>query len=181
MIFIVIGAVLLILFIFIGWWISTSNEFKRKKIKVEESLSGIEVALTKRFDKLTKLLEVTKGYAKHERETLSMVISMRRGMTVSELNKTNEQIDMLASRINAVAEAYPELRSAETFRELQAGIRDSEEHLQAARRLYNSNVTSYNTSIAMFPSSIVAGSQNLEKAEFFKAEEYKKADVKMEF
>ncbi|MCL1823446.1 MAG: LemA family protein [Oscillospiraceae bacterium] len=177
----VIGGAVLILIIVLSWWISTGNNFKRAQIKINESQSGIEVALTKRFDKLTKMLEVTKAYAKHEKETLSMVISMRRGMTIGQLNETNAQLDALGARINAVAESYPELRSAETFRELQAGIRDAEEHLQAARRLYNSNVTAFNTAIAMFPSSIIANSMGLHSAEFFTAEEHKKADVKMVF
>jgi LemA protein len=152
-----------------------------KKIKVEESLSGIEVALTKRFDKLTKLLDVTKGYAVHEKETLSMVISMRKDMSVSELNETCSKMNAMGAHINAIAEAYPQLRSAEAFLQLQSGIRDAEEHLQAARRLYNSNVTAFNTAIVMFPSSIVAGVHGMQKAEFFTDEEHKKADVSMTF
>jgi len=163
------------------WWVSTSNNFKRMKIKIEEALSGIEIALTKRFDMLTKLLDVARGFAKHEKETLSLVIQMRKGMSVNELNQASAQCDQVMARINAVAEAYPELRSAEMFRELQSGIRDTEAHLQAARRLYNSNVTSYNTAVAVFPTSIVAGAGGFHKEDFFAADEMKRADVKMEF
>lgn len=180
-IFIAGCAILFILTIFFVWWIGTSNNFKRKKIKIEEALSGIEVALTNRFDKLTKLLDVAKGFAKHEQETFSQVISMRKGMNIGELNQCCSQMDTVAARINAVAEAYPELRSAETFTELQSAIRTAEQHLQAARRLYNSNVTLYNTAIAVFPTSIVAGAMNLQNAEFFVADEAKKADVQMNF
>ena len=180
-IFIVIGIIVLILIIFIGWWIATSNNFKRKKIKIEEALSGIEVALTNRFDKLTKLLDVTKGFAKHEQDTFSQVIAMRKGMRVGELNDCCSKMDAMGAHINAVAEAYPELRSAEAFKELQGAIRTAEQHLQASRRLYNSNVTIYNTAIAVFPSSVVAGAMNLQREEFFVAEEAKKADVQMKF
>ena len=76
-------------------------------------------------------------------------------------------------------EGYPELRSSEVFVELQRGIRDAEEHLQAARRLYNANVTAYNTEIAMFPAKLLAGGR--QPKEFFAAEEGKREDVKMEF
>jgi len=163
------------------WWISTSNDFKRKEIQIDESLSGIEVSLTNRFDKLTKLLDVTKGYAAHEKEVLAQVISMRKGMTAGELSECSKKMDVMAAHINAVAEAYPELRSAELFKELQSGIRTAEANLQAARRLYNSNVRAYNTAIAVFPSSMVANSQNLRRRDFFVAEEAKKADVQMKF
>jgi LemA protein len=67
------------------------------------------------------------------------------------------------------------------FRELQIGVRDAEEHLQAARRLYNSNVTVYNTAIEIFPSSIVAKSQKLTRHEFFVAEAVKREDIKLSF
>jgi LemA protein len=163
------------------WWISTSNGFKRKAIKIGEALSGIEVALTKRYDMLTKLLDVAKGYAQHETTLFTQVIELRRGMSVGEINEKSAQLDAMSNRIFAVAENYPELRSAEVFRELQGGIQDAEEHLQAARRLYNSNVTAFNTAVEVFPSSIVANQQRLEKYEFFIAEAAKHEDVKMSF
>jgi LemA protein len=176
---IIIVVVVIIVLVPVVWWISTSNGFKRKAIKISEALSGIEVALTKRYDVLTKLLDVTKGYAKHEASLFTQVIELRRGMSVGEISEKSAQIDALNARIFAVAENYPELRSAEVFQQLQAGIRDTEEHLQAARRLYNSNVTAFNTAVDVFPSSIVAKSQKLDKREFFVAEEAKREDVKM--
>lgn len=163
------------------WWISTGNGFKRKSIKIEEALSGIEVALNKRYDLLTKLLDVAKGYAAHEEQLFTQVIELRRGMSVGEINEKNAQLDALGTRIFAVAEQYPQLRSAEVFRELQAGVRDAEEHLQAARRLYNSNVTAFNTAADVFPSSVVAKSLKLAKHEFFLAEAAKREDVKISF
>ena len=178
---VVAAIILLIVLIPVIWWVKTSNGFKRKTIKTQESLSGIEVALTKRFDLLTKLLDVAKGYAEHEKALFTQVIELRRGMSVTQMNEASGQLDAMAARINAVAESYPELRSAEVFRELQLGIRDAEEHLQAARRLYNSNVTALNTAVDVFPSSIVAKSQNAQKCEFFVAEATKRADVTMKF
>ena len=146
---------------------------------MQEGLSGIEVALTKRYDMLTKMLDTAKGYMAHESELFTKVIELRRGMSVAEMNDAQRQMDTLSVRFFAVAENYPELRSSSVLAELQRSIRDAEEHLQAARRLYNTSVTSYNTAIAMFPAKILAGSR--QPKEFFAAEEDKREDVKMTF
>lgn len=165
--------------IFVIWMIATINGFKRREIKIAECLSGIEVALTKRYDMLTKLLDTAKGYMSHEEELFTKVISLRRGMSAEELQDADKQIGQMSAKFFAVAEGYPELKSAEIFSDLQAGIRDAEEHLQAARRLYNASVTDYNTSIAMFPASILAGGRQAK--EFFATEESKREDVKISF
>ena len=170
---------LIILALIAFWCIRTVNDFKKKEIRVQEGISGIEVALTKRYDKLVKMLDIAKGYMTHESELFTKVIELRHGMSIAEMNDAQQQMDALSGRFFAVAENYPELRSSEVFAELQRGIRDAEEHLQAARRLYNSNVTAYNTAIAMFPAKILAGSH--QPKEFFAADAGKREDVKMTF
>ena len=170
---------LIILALIAFWCIRTVNDFKKKEIRVQEGLSGIEVALSKRYDMLTKMLDIAKGYMTHESELFTKVIELRHGMSIAEMNDAQRQMDTLSVRFFAVAENYPELRSSEVFVELQRGIRDAEEHLQAARRLYNTSVTSYNTAIAMFPAKILSGSR--QPKEFFAAEEHKREDVKMTF
>ena len=167
---------LIILALIAFWCIRTVNDFKKKEIRVQEGLSGIEVALTKRYDMLTKILDTAKGYMAHESELFEKVIELRRGMSVSEMNDAQQQMDALSGKFFAVAEGYPELRSSDVFVELQRGIRDAEEHLQAARRLYNSSVTAYNTAIAMFPAKLLAGSR--QPKEFFAADASKREDVK---
>ena len=172
---------LIIIIVAAVWWIIKSNDFNRKAIKADEGLSGVEVALTKRYDMLTKLLDVTKGYAEHEKALFSQVTELRRGMSFEELNRAIGETDAMAGRLIAVAEAYPELRSAEVFRELQSGIRDAEEHLQAARRLYNTNVSAFNSAVVVFPASLVAKAKSMGKREFFVAEENKREDLSMKF
>ena len=167
-----------IVIIVIIWAISTSNNFKRAKIKIDEARSGIEVALTKRYDTLTKLLDVTKGYVKHEKEIFSEVIRLRKGMSVQEMNQASEKMDELSKQINFTAEAYPELRSSQAFSNLQKAVVDVEEHLQAARRAYNSNVSRFNTMIVVFPSSLLAGSYSAE--EYFRADSEKRSDIKID-
>ena len=171
--------ILIVVLVIVFWCIRTVNGFKKKEIRVEEGLSGVEVALTKRYNMLTKMLDAAKGYMVHESELFTKVIELRHGMSIAEMNDAQQQMDTLSGKIFAVAENYPELRSSDVFVELQRGIRDAEEHLQAARRLYNSSVTAYNTAIAMFPAKLLAGSR--QPKEFFAAEASKREDVKMSF
>ena len=146
---------------------------------MDEAFSGIEVALTKRYDMLTKMLDACRGFMKHESELFSKVISLRRGMSLGEMGEADRQMSELTGRLFAVAENYPQMRSAQVFAELQQGIRDAEEHLQAARRLYNANVSNYNAAIAVFPDSLLARGRS--PREFFEAEDTRREDVKMQF
>ena len=170
---------LLIVLITVVWAVKTSNNIKRMEIKVDEAFSGIEVALTKRYDMLTKMLDVCRGFMKHESELFSKVISLRQGMSLGEMGKADREMGELTGRLFAVAENYPELRSAQVFAELQQGVHDAEEHLQAARRLYNASVSSYNAAIAVFPDSLLARGRS--PREFFEAEESRREDVKVQF
>lgn len=158
-----------------------SNNLNKALVKIDEASSGIDVALTKRYDVLTKMIETVKGYAKHEKEVLFDVVKIRKGMTIEEKNEANKQMDETLSKINVLAENYPDLKASENFKTLQDSITDVEEHLQAARRLYNANISSYNQMIVTFPISIIAGSKGLTKREFFVAEEHKKQDVEIKF
>ena len=158
-----------------------SNNLNKALVKIDEADSGIDVALTKRYDVLTKMIETVKGYAKHEKEVLFDVVKIRKGMTIEEKNEANKQMDETLSKINVLAENYPDLKASENFKTLQDSITDVEEHLQAARRLYNANISSYNQMIVTFPISIIAGTKGLTKREFFVAEEHKKQDVEIKF
>ena len=176
-ILIIVGVALLII---LAWYISVSNKLNRTVVKIDESLSGIDVALTKRYDVLTKMIDVVKAYAKHEKETLFEVINLRKDMTIQEINDANKAMDENFKRINIVAENYPELKSSENYKTLQQSIVDVEEHLQASRRLYNSNVSLFNQMLVTFPTSSVAKSKGLAKKDFFEADETKKEDVKID-
>ena len=173
--------VLVIIAVIVISIIVMSNNLNKALVKIDEADSGIDVALTKRYDVLTKMIETVKGYAKHEKEVLFDVVKIRKGMTIEEKNEANKQMDETMSKINVLAENYPELKASENFKTLQDSITDVEEHLQAARRLYNANISSYNQMIVTFPISIIAGTKGLSKREFFVAEEHKKQDVEIKF
>ncbi|MDO5393790.1 MAG: LemA family protein [Mycoplasmatota bacterium] len=175
---IIIGVVVLVIVI---WYISTSNALNRAVVKIDEANSGIDVALTKRYDVLTKMLETVKGYAKHEKETIVESINLRKGMTLPEKTEINNKMTDAFTKLNVVAENYPDLKASENFKALQLSIADVEEHLQAARRLYNANVSTFNQMIVTFPTSIIANSKGLTKKDFFEVEENKKQDVEIKF
>ncbi len=179
----IIVGVLVVLIVL--WYIGTMNKLRQLELKVHEAESGIDVALTKRFDMLTKMLETTKGYAKHEAETLEKVVKWRSGIpqnaTVKDKEEFLSQMNQVASGINVVVEQYPDLKANTVFLGLQSAVANTEEHLQAARRLYNANVTRINTVIVTFPQSIVANAIHMEKKAYFEAEEKKREDVEFKF
>jgi LemA protein len=176
-IFIVVIAIILILAI--GYF-AILNNLNKMSVKVEESLSGIDVALTKRYDVLNKMMDVVKAYTKYEKETLFKTIKLRNNMTMEEENDANSAMNENLRKINVIAENYPELKSSENYKTLQLSIADVEEHLGAARRVYNSNVSYYNQLLVTFPSSMLAKQKGMQPKEFFKAEEEKKKDVKID-
>ena len=184
---IVIAAVVVILIIaLVSWWVKKMNFFRQMQVKIKEALSGIDVALTKRYDLLTKQYNIVKGYAKHENETLVDVTKMRANYQegsgeVKAMNAVNNQMNQLSKSINIVIERYPELKANTMFISLSNSCTEVEEHLQASRRLFNANVSTYNQAIVTFPGSIVASAIHATPEEFFKADEEKRQDVKMEF
>lgn len=160
--------------------ISMSNKLVRLQVKIEEADSGIDVALAKRYDVLTKMIEVVKGYAKHEKEIMFEVVKLRKGMSLESKNIENEKMNHNMEKINILAEAYPDLKANENFKYLQKTIVEVEEHLQAARRFFNSNVSAYNQMIAVFPSNIIAKAKHLTKKDFFEVDQTMKENVKIE-
>ena len=182
---VVVGVVVILGICVLAWWISTHNDFKRSLVKIEEAKSSIDIALNKRYDTLTKMLDITKGYAKHEKETLIEVTKMRTGVpqnaNMEQLQEVSNNLQALAKQLDVVVERYPELKADTSFVELQRASRDVEENLQAARRMYNSNVSILNQMLVTFPDKIVANMKHIEKKQFFEADEVKKEDVKIEF
>src|SRR5574344_1655066 len=153
---IVAGVLVLIALIFVIWYFSTANTFRRMMVKIDEAESGIDVALTKRFDLLTKAIDTVKGYTKHEKEVIYETTGMRcpkKDAPMAEKSAFAGKLDEVSKSIHVVAENYPTLRADTQFTALQADIAEVEEHLQAARRLFNSNVSVYNQKLVSFPSS----------------------------
>lgn len=175
MLYAIIGAAVVLVLLF--WWIGTMNGLRRTQVKIDEAASGIDVALTKRYDVLTKMVDVAKSYATFEKQTILEAVKLRKGMSIQEKNNAAGIMNDVQREINVLAENYPQLHANENFRQLQVAIMDVEEHLQGARRAYNSNVSILNQKIVTFPTSIVASCSGITKESFFEAEETKRSDV----
>jgi LemA protein len=152
------------------WSVLAYNALVKSRNKVDEAWSGIDVQLKRRHDLVPNLVEVVKGYAQHERETLTAVTEARAEAVAASdpdhVAKAETKLTSALGGIHAVAEAYPELRAAESFQELEAKLAQLENEIQAARRIYNANVQAYNTRIQIFPNSLLAG-RNFTARDYF--------------
>jgi LemA protein len=151
------GLILLIVWIVVTW-----NSFVSARNKVEEAWSGIDVQLKRRHDLVPNLVETVKGYAAHERETLTEVTRARgAAMAASDpadVARTEGALTAALGDVRALAEQYPDLQAAANFRGLQSHLAQLEDEIQASRRIYNSNVQTYNTRVQVFPNVLLAGS-----------------------
>lgn len=158
-----------VLAILIIYYTSTYNKLTKAKNSVLEANSGIDIALLKRFDLITDLVEVVKGYSKHEVEILKSLTEIRSNIHKNP-DVANGMLNDVVNKINMTIEAYPDLKASEQYLNLQKNMTNVEEHLQAARRLYNANVTAYNNLTEQFPSSFIANIHKFERENLFKTD-----------
>ena len=170
------GAIIFIalLALVVLWAIVAYNSLVRSRNKVDESWSGIDVQLKRRHDLVPNLVETVKGYAAHERETLQSVTEARQDAEAArgpeQAERAEAKLTSALGAINALAEAYPDLRAAENFQRLQAELAEIEDEIQASRRIYNSNVQDFNTRIQVFPTLLIAGPMSFTARRFFEIE-----------
>jgi LemA protein len=152
------------------------NRFVKQRNLVQESWRQVDVELTRRHSLVPNLVETVKGYAAHERATLEAVTAARTaaaapGSTPGEQAAQENILQGALRQLFAVAEAYPDLKANEGFRDLQAQLAETEDRIAASRRFYNANVRALNTRVESFPSAIVAKTFGFEKAEYFQADD----------
>jgi LemA protein len=168
---IVIAVLLLIGLIFV----LIRNSIIGSRNRVDESWSGIDVQLKRRHDLVPNLVETVKGYATHERETFEKVTQARAAAMQAQGPAQASQAEGLLTQalggLRVVAEQYPQLRATENFQQLSRNLSELEDEIQAARRIYNSNVQAYNTKIQIFPNSVVANAGGFTPREFFEIED----------
>ena len=172
---IVIIVVVAILILAVLYYIAKRNSIIAARNRVDESWSGIDVQLKRRHDLVPNLVETVKGYAEHESATFEKTTQARaaamQAQGVEETAKAEQQLTQALADVKAVAENYPTLRATENFQQLSRNLSELEDEIQASRRIYNSNVQSYNTKIQVFPNSIVANSGGFTAREFFEIED----------
>lgn len=155
---IVIAVIVLLLIVFI---VSSYNKLIKLRVRCEEAFATMDVYLKKRYDLIPNLVETVKGYASHEKETLENVTKARN--MAAGAGSMEEQIagegalNSALKSLFAVAEAYPDLKAKENFLDLQRQLQVVEEDIANSRKFYNANVRNFNTAIAVFPASIIAG------------------------
>jgi LemA protein len=156
------------------WAVAAYNALVRSRNKVDEAWSGIDVQLKRRHDLVPNLVETVTGYAAHESQTLLEVTEARRRAVDADGPEQSERAEAKLTSalgaVNALAENYPQLRAAESFQRLQAELAEIEDEIQAARRIYNSNVQDYNTRIQVFPNVLIAGPMSFTARRFFEIE-----------
>ena len=173
-IIIIVIAILLVLLIMY-------NGLVKKRNAVKQSRSSIDVYLTQRFDLIPNLVECVKGYAKHEEKLLESITKLRTEYNVSKDLDKASLLNTQMNKLIAIVENYPDLKASENFLNLQKNLTKMEDQLQAARRLYNMDVTAYNTAIQVFPMNLIASAFNFTEEKLFELEPGKGENVKINF
>ncbi len=174
MLYVIVGIIIILILVFIGIF----NNLVTLRKKAMQSESGVDVYLQQRFDLIPNLVEVTKGYMEHEQETLVNIAKLR-----AEYNKNKNEEAAIAltekyKSIMAIIENYPNLKASEQFLKLQKALIKVESQLQAARRIYNNDVTKYNTKISTFPTNIIAKLFNFKEMKLFMADSDVNEEIK---
>ena len=169
----------------VGYLWLTYNSLVTLKTRIEEAWSGIDVQLKRRADLIPNLVETVKGYAKHEKDVFENVTKARSAlMGAQSLPQKAAANDMLTGALKslfAVAEAYPELKANDNFKDLQRQLEDTEDKVAYSRQFYNTNVMDYNVKIKTFPNVLIAKQFGFSEQPFFKATDEEKKEVKVEF
>lgn len=155
----------------------TYNGLVKARQMVREAWSGIDVQLKRRADLIPNIVNTVKGYASHEQETLQRVTEMRaRAQAVPAGDVAGRaaaegMLSQALGRLMAVAEAYPDLKANENFRDLQGTLDKIEGELQMARRYYNGAARDLNVRVESFPSNLVANTFKFSQADYFEIED----------
>ena len=181
--FVLIGIVAFVILIG-GWLMSSYNGMVNEDENVNLQWSEVENQYQRRLDLIPNLVNVVKGYASHEKETLEGVIEARAKATQTTIDPSNMTEEQLASfqkaqdglsgalnRLMVVVEKYPDLKANENFLQLQAQLEGPENRITVARKGYNDAATIYNKKVRRFPNNMLAGIFGFSVRPQFKAQE----------
>ena len=164
-----------------GWVMSTQRRLVVMDENINNAMSQIGVQLSSRFDALTALLDLAKGYAAHESQTLIETIKSRRSVitaksTPQDVLQQEGVISEALGRISMVAERYPELKADKGYAKCMDAVDSYEKMVRTSRLIYNDSVTKLNREIRMFPVSLIAGMLGFRQRDYVEARE-DKADM----
>jgi len=159
--------------IVIIWYLLTYNSLVSARNAVDQAWSHIEVELKRRLDLVTNLVEIAKGYAKHERETFTQVAALRNQSRpfsdAAAANSAEPDLTRAIGHIMILAENYPQLRADQSFLNLQKELTDTENRVAERRHSYNQTVNKYLNLVRTVPSNVVANIQEMPERAFFDA------------
>jgi LemA protein len=183
---IVIGVVVLLALIAGGQYVSIRNSLVQQREAINGQWADVETVLQRRADLIPNLVATVKGIASHETEVFKDIADARAaligGRTPQEKIQANGQLDSALSRLLAISENYPQLRSSENFLHLQDEIAGSENRISVEREKYNEALETYNASIGLFPNNFVASMSGFSRNDaYFKTEPGARAAPKVEF
>lgn len=179
--YIIIGVVV-VLFVLV---LVTYNSLIQLRNKVKEAFSTMDVYLKKRYDLIPNLVDIVKGYAKHETDTLQEVTKMRVNAQKGDLNTAIDSEVKIGDALQSllvVVEKYPDLKANTNFLDLQERLSKMEEEIAFSRRYYNGSVREYNNKCQMFPFNLIAGVFGFRALPMYQVEseqERKVVDVKL--
>ncbi|MEG2396342.1 MAG: LemA family protein [Oscillospiraceae bacterium] len=166
-------AIVVVVVLLVIWVISVQRSLAVLDENINNAMSQIGVQLSSRFDALTALLDLTKGYAEHEYKTISDVIKERRSIvsssTPSEVEAQENIITDAMSRIMAIAENYPDLKANQQYAITMDSVNKYETAVRQSRLVYNDCVTKLNRKIRMFPASLIAGMVGFKSRDYLEA------------
>ena len=175
---IIIVGVIAVLLLF--WVISCQRRLAVMDENINNAMAQIGVQLSSRFDALTALLDLTKGYAAHESQTLIETKSRRSVITATstpdDVLKQEGVIAEALGRISMVAERYPDLKANQNYAKCMNAVDSYEKMVRASRLIYNDSVTKLNRELRMFPTSLLAGAFGFRQRDYLEAVE-DKADM----
>jgi LemA protein len=170
---IIVGVLIVIVLLFA---VVAFNRLRTADIAAQEALGGIDVQLTRRADLIPNLVETVKGYAGHEKSVFEAVTEARAGVQaaaagddVAAKAAADAKLQGALVNLNAVAEAYPDLKANQNFQDLQRQLAETEDQISFARQYYNDAVRSLNTLVATIPWMVFAPMAGVRAREFYDA------------
>lgn len=166
------GVALILLIIVVGVY----NGLVGLRNQCDESWSGVQTELQRRYNLIPNLVNTVKGYAQHERQLLEEVTRLRQVCADNNGSPraqaaTETQLNSALGSLMVRLEAYPDLKANQNFLQLQEELTNTEDRIQAAYRFYNGNVRDNNNRVQMFPSNIFASLFGFTNKEFFHIED----------
>ena len=180
-----IAVFVLLVIVLISWVIKCYNGLVQLRNKVRNAFSQVDVQLKRRADLIPNIVEIAKGYGNHEKSIIDGFIRLRKSiydnMSINEKFDVNNKVSLCIDKLMAVAEAYPELKSSDSFMDLSKQLTQIEEDIANARKYYNGTVREYNTAIQLFPAVIIANILNFKEEKLFEIDSNERDNVKVTF